>query len=244
MKKNILFMCGIALGAFLFGPRAHAQAQQTETTVNYIETYGYAEGEFAPDKITIRILLNEAEAKRKPLDELQKKMTDALTKMGIDVEKNLKVIAMQASLKQYLLFKDDVMQKREFELIVTDFATATKVFEVLDWIGVSSAKITSWELQDYDKALLELRLQAIKNGKAQAQAMAEAAGSGLGETLLIQDERRYDRNQFARAKEVSFTRSEDEVVTAMGVVREPELNFGPIKLNATVQLRFKLEKAK
>lgn len=235
-------ICGIALGALLISPKV--QAQQTEANVSYIETFGYAEGEFNPDKITIRILLNEAEAKRKPLDELQKKMTDALTKMGIDVEKNLKVIAMQASLKQYLLFKDDVMQKREFELIVTDFATATKVFEVLDWIGVSSAKITSWELQDYDKALLDLRLQAIKNGKAQAQAMAEAAGSGLGETLLIQDERRYDRNQFARVKEVSFTRSDALSGTLMGGNLEPEINFGPIKLNATVQLRFKLEKAK
>lgn len=244
LKTGILFFCVMTLGV-LFA-HTSVQAQQTESTVSYLETFGYAEGEYEPDKITISILLNEAEIKRKSLDDLQKKMVDALIKLGIDVEKNLKVISMQASLKQYVLAKDDVLQRREFELIVSDYAMANKVFEVMDWIGVSAARIVRWELQDFDKALGELKLQAIKAGKTQAQAMASAAGNTLGETLLIQDERRYDRNQFVRYAKENMLKSRDMsmVISESGIQKDPEINFGPIKLNVTVQMRFKLTEAK
>lgn len=233
MKKMHLIL-GLALSLCLCSGRA--MAQDAQTSVSYIETFGMAETEVSPDKITLRIQLNEAEGKKKPLEELQKKMLDALTKMGLDVEKNLQVVSMQSSLKQYLLAKDDILQRRDFNLIVSDYATANKVFEVLEWLGISTAYIHKLELLEPEKAKLELKLKAIEDGKAQAQAMAKAAGAQLGDVLLIMDERQF--NQYIYQDEEAQPRFTKAL--QVEAVSEPQIGFRTLKLKANVQLRFKL----
>ena len=78
---------------------AHAQ---TKTFIDqpYIEVAGNADTMVTPDEIFIKIEISEADTKNKTsVEDLERKMFDALKAMGIDVEKNLTTSDMSSNLK-------------------------------------------------------------------------------------------------------------------------------------------------
>ena len=107
MKKISL----IALFAFLF----FKGKAQTKTFIDqpYIEVAGNADTMVIPDEIFIKIEISEADTKNKTsVEELERKMYDALKAMGIDVEKNLTTSDMASNFKNYFLRGKQVLKSK------------------------------------------------------------------------------------------------------------------------------------
>jgi uncharacterized protein YggE len=71
----------------------------------YIEVAGYADTMVTPNEIFIQIMLSERDTRdRMSIEDLEQKMTTALTKIGLDIEKDLTTSDMMSNYKYYLLW--------------------------------------------------------------------------------------------------------------------------------------------
>ncbi len=85
MKKLIL-MAAVALMAL------PAAAQMQEAFPSYIQVNGRAEKEITPDEFYLSIVINERDSKGKiSVESQQRDMIAALKRLGVNVEKQLKV---------------------------------------------------------------------------------------------------------------------------------------------------------
>ena len=73
-------------------------AQQDEAYKSFIQVNGRAEKEVAPDQFYLSIVINEIDSKGKiSVESQQRDMVAALKRIGVDVEKSLKVANMSSS---------------------------------------------------------------------------------------------------------------------------------------------------
>jgi hypothetical protein len=85
--------------------------------------------EIAPDMIYLKIVMKDKDNKDKlTLPELEKKMIDKLTEMGIDVNKDLSLMDFVSDLKAYLLRINDIILTKQYQLLVRDAKTLQKIF--------------------------------------------------------------------------------------------------------------------
>ena len=99
MKKWMILAAAVVLAAPVF-------AQTQEAFPSYIQVNGRSQMEVTPDEFYLSIVINERESKGKITVEIQQRqMIDALKKLGVDVEKQLKVANMSSDFyKNCLLY--------------------------------------------------------------------------------------------------------------------------------------------
>ncbi len=86
----------------------------------YIEVAGSADTMVTPDEIFIKIEISEADTKNKTsVEDLERKMFDALKAMGIDVEKYLTTSDISSNFKNYFLRGKNVLKSKEYMLKVS-----------------------------------------------------------------------------------------------------------------------------
>ena len=84
--KRLIVLAAAALMAF------PAMAQMQEAYPSYIQVNGRAEKEITPDEFYLQVVINERDSKgRISVESQQRDMIAALRKLGVDVEKQLKV---------------------------------------------------------------------------------------------------------------------------------------------------------
>ena len=117
----------------------------------YVEVAGSADTMVTPDEIYIKIDISESDTKNKTsLEELERKMFDALKSMGIDVEKNLTTSDISSNFKNYFLRGKNVLKSKEYMLKVKDAVTASKVFMKLEDLGISNSTIDHVDYSDME----------------------------------------------------------------------------------------------
>ncbi|MEN8250358.1 MAG: SIMPL domain-containing protein [Bacteroidota bacterium] len=234
--KNSFFLVALLVPLFSFAQ----PGDKNFIDQNYIEVTGKSEMEISPDLIYLQILINEKDNKNKiPISELEKKMADKLKEIGIDISKDLMVKDISSNFKYYLLAKDKILLSKEFQLLVRDAKTASRVFIELEKIGISNISI---EKLDHSKIVdfrKEVKINAIKAAKEKAQLLAEAINQGVGRALYIleQDQRFYD-NMNSNSIVVRGYASD-----SLYGSRAPELDidFEKIKLEYSILCRFELK---
>src|SRR5690606_22168847 len=85
------------------------------------------------------------------------------------------------------LFNRDVLQSKEYQIIVKDGKATGQVFLALDDIGITNAKIEKLESSKIDEYRREVKLKAIKDAKEKARLLTEAIGQKAGKALFIQE---------------------------------------------------------
>src|SRR5579862_9664440 len=101
-----------------------AQQEKNFIDQNYIEVTGTAEREVVPDLIFIKIKLSERDTKGKiPLADLQNKVVDQLSRLGIDVKKDLVVDDMLSQFNPKIFSKADITLSKQYTLVVHDAKT-------------------------------------------------------------------------------------------------------------------------
>ncbi|WP_418991019.1 SIMPL domain-containing protein [Alistipes sp.] len=230
MKKLISILV-VALVAF------PAAAQNTqEAFPSYVQVNGRAEKEITPDEFYLSILINERDSKGKiSVESQQRDMIAALKRLGVNVEKQLKV----ANLSSEFFKKKTSVASAKYQLLLNSAAKVAQVWQALDGLGISNVAIQKVSHTEIDRYKEEVRIAAMQNARQNAATLAQAIGQSIGKCFYIYDSNNdvmpyYYNNTLA----VRAMAKADFAEEAAG--SEP-LDFKTIKLEYSIQAKFILE---
>ena len=229
MKKLI----AMAVVALMTLPAA---AQMQEAYPSYIQVTGRAEKELTPDEFYLQIVINERDSKGKTsVESQQRDMVAVLRKLGVDVEKQLKM----ANLSSEFFKKNTSVAMAKYQLQLGSSGEVAKVWQALDDLGISNISILKVTHSQLDKYKQEVRLEAMRNARESAQEMAGAIGQTIGKCFYI-----YDSNSNVLPvmyDNAVLMRSAKAAADAESAAEEDPLEFKTIKLEYGVQAKFVLE---
>ena len=225
MKKLIL-MAAVALMAL------PAAAQMQEAFPSYIQVNGRAEKEITPDEFYLSIVINERDSKGKiSVESQQRDMIAALKRLGVNVEKQLKV----ANLSSEFFKKNTSVATAKYQLQLGSSAEGAKALDGLGISNVSILKVSHSKIDEYKE---QVRVEAMQNAKQSAQTLAGAIGQNVGKCFYIYDSNNnvmpvlYDNMAVMRSAKTGYGEE--------AAADEP-LDFKTIKLQYNVQAKFVLE---
>ena len=162
MKKWMILAAAVVLAAPVF-------AQTQEAFPSYIQVNGRSQMEVTPDEFYLSIVINERESKGKiTVETQQRQMIDALKKLGVDVEKQLKVANMSSDFYK----KASSLTTAKYQLLLHSAAEVGDVTAALGDLGISNVGIVRVTRSDIDSLKEQVRLDAIRNAKSSAEALA------------------------------------------------------------------------
>ena len=173
MKKWMILAAAVVLAAPVF-------AQTQEAFPSYIQVNGRSQMEVTPDEFYLSIVINERESKGKiTVETQQRQMIDALKKLGVDVEKQLKVANMSSDFYK----KASSLTTAKYQLLLHSAAEVGDVTAALgDLAGAIGQKIgkcfyiydSNYDVapQYYDNMMM-VRSKAMMADSAEAGAPEE-----------------------------------------------------------------------
>jgi uncharacterized protein YggE len=230
MKKVIMTVTAVIFAA------SAVVAQNTQPQYeNAIQVSGKAEKKVTPDEIYIDITIKDGDVKGQTVAQIESTMKSRLRALDIDVEKSLKTTDMDNSLKK----KKQVATHRSYELKVGDVWTLGAVFDMLNELGVADAdvnRVSHSQMEDFRR---QVRVEAIKNAKTNAEQIATAIGQSIGPAVYIYDNgnvyENYNRPMLVRSAKVAA-----DGVYSEGTA-EQAIDFKEIVLNYQITAKFVLK---
>ena len=215
-----------------------AAAQVQEAFPSYIQVNGRAEKEITPDEFYLSVIINERDSKGKiSVESQQRDMIAALKRLGVNVEKQLKV----ANLSSEFFKKNTSVATAKYQLQLGSAAEVSKVWQALDNLGISNVSILKVSHSKIDQYKEQVRVEAMQNAKQSAQTLAQAIGQSVGKCFYIYDSNNdvvpYYGNVFmARSMKAAVA---NDAAEAAG--EAAGLDFKTIKLKYSIQAKFVLE---
>lgn len=202
----------------------------------YIEVAGNADTLVTPDEIYIQINISEKDTKNKTsVEELERKMYDAIKSLGIDVDKNLTTSDISSNFKNYFLRGKEVLKSKDYLLKVKDAVTATKVFMKLEDLGISNSSIDHVDYSKKEEMKNLMRTRAMVNAKTRAEALTEPLHQKVGRAIYISDNENYVVHPMMKEAVARFD------VSANTAAPLPEINFEKIEISSNINAKFILE---
>jgi uncharacterized protein YggE len=233
MKRIILMIMAVSAG--------YAAQAQTKNwlDVPYVEVMGKAELEIVPNEIYVDIVISEQDNKaKKSAEQLEREMKTALQKIGIDVEKDLRIRDMNSAFRKFWYKSDQIYTSKEYQLLVRSAADLGKAYQAIETAGISNLKISRVTHSEIERYRREVKANAAKDAKQKASDLAAAVGETLGACLHLQEidyvSPRPLRAMPMRSKSMAFD-------DASGVEAEPELEFEKIKIEYSVSAQFAIK---
>jgi len=212
---------------------------------NYIEVTGKAELEISPDMIYLKIVLSDKNNKDKlTLPEIEKKMINKLTEIGINVNKDLSLMDFVSNLKVYLFKTNDVVLTKQYQLIVHDSKTLQKVFFEFQNLGISNVSIEKLEHSQIEQYRKDVKVSAVKAAKDKAEILAIALNQKIGKAIYVQEAENLNGNTMSNLLQGRIAGVQVSNVTIKGTSdnsMEPDIEFEKIKVESTFLVRFELE---
>jgi uncharacterized protein len=207
---------------------------------NYIEVTGSSEIRITPDLIYIKILINEKDNKNKaPLADRENAMISKLKEIGIDVNKDLLIKDISSNFKYYWLTKTEILLSKEYELIVRDGKTTSRVFIELEKIGVSNVSIERLDNSNIEKFKKEVKVGAIKAAREKAESLTNAIGQNIGRAIYVQELENNHRGGTPGTSNSIMIRGASSIYGSRAP--EPEMDFEKIVLEYSIMCRFELK---
>jgi len=235
MKRVALF-----IGVLLSG--IAVSAQKNFLDVHYIEVTGTAEMEVVPDRIYLKIVIDEKDNKSKTsIDKLEEDMIAALkTIEGINISEDLKMKDLSSSMRYKIISDNQIFYRKEYELLVKNGKTASQVIKKLDKVGISKISIAKTDHSQIEELKKTVHKNAMKNAKEKAIYLAEAVGQSIGNALYINETMMSSRVRSAcdmmAGVSVRKARSSDDEYEY-----NSEVEFTNIKISFSVDAKFELK---
>lgn len=227
--KRLILMAVAALVAF------PALAQVQEAFPSYIQVYGRAEKEIVPDEFYLQIVINERDSKgRISVESQQRDMIAALKRLGVDVDKQLKV----ANLSSEFFKRKTSVATAKYQLQLGSSAEVARVWQALDELGISNVSILKVSHSEIDRYREEVRVAAIRNARANAATLAEAIGQKVGRCFYIYDS---NSNILPAVYDNAVLMRSAKAAGSVEAVEEDPLEFKTLRLEYGVQAKFVLE---
>jgi len=139
---------------------------QAENHIPYIETNAKADYLVVPDEIYLGIQLREQDERTKvSVEQLEKRMFEALRQLDIDIEKQLKLADLSSNIKTYFLRRKDIKKSKRFELKLHDATTAGRVLAALEEKGISNVHLSKTDYSKLEELKLHLLSKAVAKPK-------------------------------------------------------------------------------
>jgi uncharacterized protein YggE len=211
-------------------------AQKNFLDVGYVEVSGTAKMEVVPDRICLRIVINETDSKGKiAVHNQEQDMISALkTIQGINITEDLTMKDLESKFKYRKVLDNQIFLSKEYELVVKSGKTASEVITKLEKTGISNIsllKIDHSQIEQFRRTVLE---NAIKEAKAKASSLAESIGQSIGKAIHINERQVYmaNRSELYLSKSASYEAAGEYA---------SDVEFSKIKIEATVDVKFELK---
>jgi uncharacterized protein len=205
----------------------------------YIEVSGSADTLVTPNEIFIRILLSEKDTRDKiSIEELERRMVNALKGLGLDTEKDLTTADMASNFKFYILKSKDVIKSKLYMLKVRDAMTASQVFIKLEELEISNTSIDRVDHSDLENIRNLMRSSAIANAKTRASALTKPLNQIVGQAIHISDAENYNQQLQGRVAGLQFRGA---TTIQNGYQDLPKIDFEKIKVTANINAKFILK---
>ena len=212
-----------------------ALAQVQEAFPSYIQVYGRAEKEIVPDEFYLQIVINERDSKGKiSVESQQRDMIAALKRLGVDVDKQLKV----ANLSSEFFKRKTSVATAKYQLQLGSSAEVARTWQALDELGISNVSILKVSHSEIDRYKEEVRVEAIRNARANAATLAEAIGQKVGRCFYIYDS---NSNILPAVYDNAVLMRSAKAAGSVEAVEEDPLEFKTLRLEYGVQAKFVLE---
>lgn len=232
--KRLTLLAGLTLGIF-------SARSQTKNFIDqpYLDITGSADTLVTPDEIYIKINISEADTKGKvPLEELENKMVLALKGIGINTQKDLTTSDLVSNFQYYFLRGQKVIQSKQYLLKVNSAVIATRVFETLQELSISNTSIDRVESSRLEILQNQMRSKAVKQALEEARALVRPLHQSIGPALYIREQ-----NPIGNYPE--RLGMNELVITGYAGKGSPEqlpnIEFKPIKVSSTVEVKFILK---
>ena len=227
MRRFII--CALAL-VVAWGASAQ-ESVRDEVVVN-----GYAERKVTPDKFTIAITISETDSKgRISLDEQEKAMIKCLRAEGFDTEEALR---LKNNYSSYM--RRGALATRDYELVVHGAERLSVALATLEELNLHSVSLSSATCTNLDAIREELRREAMRDAKHNAEVLAGAIEQEIGPCTYIHD---YNSNGdgYFSVNRAMKSRAYTMDSAAEGFVEESEpMEFAETTISHTIQAKFQL----
>ncbi len=209
---------------------------------NYIEVTGYAEKQITPNRIYLKILVNEKDIKGQTLEQIEKSIIAKLQEIGIDVSKDLVIKDFISNFKNYWILKSDILLIKEYQLLVYEAKTAGKVFTELEKLGISNISIDRLDHSEIEKFRQEVKVEAVKSAKENANALTTAINQETGRALYILEHGNNKNMSGDLRGNVAgiMIRGMSNKSIYGSKAPDPDIEFEKIKLEYNITVRFEL----
>ncbi len=228
----------IIFNLFLVILCSHLGAQVQEPP--YIEVQARAEKEVVPDQIYVMIALFEIQDGRKSikLAEQESKLKSIVKSLGLPLS-NLSLYNAQANYGNINMWgKKEVIDRKYYSLKVSNAETIGKLYEELNKIYINEAYIYKSEYSQKDSLLQDLRIEAMRKAKNQANVMTRAIGSKVGKPLIIREQQEYYPVAYENAMMTKGLYETDDAVSSN---MSESMEYKPLKISLSVYVKFGLD---
>ena len=175
----------VLLFSFLLFSFLLCSAQNIENTP-YIETIGYAQMEVVPNQINVQITLKEYYdgVYKITIAEQEAKMKNMLKIVGVD----LSTIHAGEEKDDYVTFPKksrEVVTEKIYRVTLNGAAMFKSTYQVLNDLNIHDTKVVSVFHSQVDSLRQVVKIRAIQDAKAKADALVSAIGNKLGNPLII-----------------------------------------------------------
>lgn len=229
----------IAFAVMITSVKSFAQTGQNEKP--YIQVTGMAEKEVVPDEIYISITLTERyEGRNKiTIDEQERQLKERIKALGIDLS-DLSLSNADASYIRVNWFNKDVMAKKSYMLKVANAEMVGRVFHELGDLNIKDATVSKVDYSKKEEIKKQLRIEAVKKAKDQAEYMLAAAGQTAGKPLYIAENANYYypmMNMMANKVRTNAEATQDNTAQQ----DENYIEFKKIKFTSNVEAKFEIK---
>ena len=211
-------------------------ASAQESVREEVVVNGYAERKVTPDKFTIAITISETDSKgRISLDEQEKTIIKSLKSAGFDTEEALR---LKNNYSSYM--RRGALATRHYEFVVRGAEELSNAFAVLEELNLHSVSLSSATCTNLDAIREELRREAMRDAKHNAEVLAGAIEQEIGPCTYIHD---YNSNGdvYFSVNRAMKSRAYAMDSDAEGFVEESEpMEFAETTISHTIQAKFQL----
>lgn len=212
--------------------------------VPYIEVTGTAEKEVIPDEILIKIVLKERFVNRENQTVVQQeeKLKEAISALNIDLQNFYLADANADHIS--ILWKKDVLTRKDYLLKVSNAETVGKVFRELDRLEIKDAFISRVSHSKLDSLRKEVKIEAIKAAKSKAGYLLSAIGEEPGKPMIVREiEIRPAAELYSVNVRGSINSEKEYYVDGIKdrVKLDEEIQFQKIKIQASIYIKYAIK---
>ncbi|HLA94155.1 MAG TPA: SIMPL domain-containing protein [Pyrinomonadaceae bacterium] len=216
---------------------------QNKPEPRVIEVSGSAERLITPDEFTFKItLLERIEKKEKLMIEQQEvSLRDELTKLGVDVAKDLSIYDISSSYFRQKKIKD-VLGTKDYRLKIRDLKKISQLQEIADRLNIAKLDLIDTEHSEMTRLRRETKMDAIKAAKEKASYLLGAIGERVGKPVYVKEVEE-ETPRYISGGVMSNSNSNNTLAYSRGTAadNESDLSFSQIKIRYVIQARFEIE---